>query len=98
MTELGPAMSNLPPGVVPLTMPLEFECACGRHQVLDPEELRAMMRQRKFRCHRCGRRRPTSEIRGVGWAHSGRLVGRLVGICAACEPDLPASLYVSHTW
>lgn len=82
---------SLPAGVIPLDGPMEFECrGCGRHQVLDPDELRDLARRRRFVCHRCGQSRPRRELHGVGFAEH----HRLVGICVGCSPDLTPSFYV----
>ncbi len=67
----------------PLDCPIEKDCACGTHHVIDPEEVNRILGARRYRCGYCRRRLRPATI--AGFVSLGN--GVLRGVCANCARE-----------
>lgn len=63
----------------PFDHPVEVDCDCGAHHVLDPEEINRFLQRRKFRCVDCRRRKYIDDLGALVASHP------VTGICKPCD-------------
>lgn len=67
--------------ITPHSPPIEADCECGAHHVIDPAAIERFLRRRKFRCAACRQRWP---MRALSALVAGDPPG---GICMPCDRE-----------